>query len=523
MRNLIIVLGDQLDADSSVFADFDSEHDAVWMAEVPGEATQVWSSKPRIVMFLAAMRHFRDLLIDRGYRVHYRALGEHVAPTLEAALAEDLAQLKPQQVIAVQPGEWRLAQSLPTVVAQAGVRWITRSDNHFYCDQEDFLQWAKTRKEYRLEFFYRWLRKRENVLMDDDQPTGGQWNFDSENRQSFDKRGPGMLPMPKAFQPDAVTQQVIEQVNTQFASHPGTLNDFDWPVTSQQAIAALNDFIEHRLPLFGRYQDAIWTQTPWVYHARISAALNLKLLNPRSAVQAAVDAYHQGKVPLATVEGFVRQILGWREFIRGIYWLRMPDFLQDNALNADQPLPAFYWTGDTTMVCLRDAIGQTLRYGYAHHIQRLMVTGLFAQLLGVTPQAIHEWYLAVYIDAVEWAELPNVLGMSQYADGGLMVSKPYVASGKYIERMSNYCSGCRFDSAQAVGEKACPFTTLYWDFLAKHNQRFASHPRTALQWKNLQRKSVDEIAAIQEQARLIRITLMPDSHTEHSYASEIDA
>ncbi|HNV84416.1 MAG TPA: cryptochrome/photolyase family protein [Arenimonas sp.] len=505
LRHLILVLGDQLDRESLVFDDFDPEQDAIWMCEASAEATHVWSSKARIAIFIAAMRHFRDELRAKAYTVFYRELNKNAQSSLEAALSEDLRKLDPDKVIAVKPGEWRLSQSLPEVCKNAGVLWVERPDRHFYCDEHDFSEWAKGRKEYRLEFFYRWIRKRENILMEGDQPASGKWNFDHENRGVFDKRGPGFLPKPMAFEKDKTTLAVIELVEKTFSEHPGRLDTFDWPLTPVQAEVALDDFIEHRLPLFGQYQDAMWTDEPYLYHSRISAALNLKLLSPRKAVAAAVRAYETGKAPLAAVEGFIRQIIGWREFVRGMYWLRMPEFLEDNALDAQADLPDFYWTGDTDMACLRQAIGQTLEFGYAHHIHRLMVTGLFSQLLGVEPKQIHEWYLAVYVDAVEWVELPNVLGMSQYADNGKMTSKPYVASGAYIKRMSNYCQDCRYKPEQAVGNDACPFTTLYWDFLSRYEDKFARHPRTALQWKNLARIDAVKRSEISEQADGLRL------------------
>jgi deoxyribodipyrimidine photolyase-related protein len=299
----------------------------------------------------------------------------------------------------------------------------------------------------------------------------------------------------------------MADVEHNFPDHPGSIAHFDWPVTPNDAVTALSDFITQRLPSFGPFQDACWTGEPYLYHSRLSAAMNLKLLSPGSAIEAAVSAFEQGDAPLASVEGFIRQILGWREFVRGIYWRQMPDYLEQNSLDAHQPLPAFYWTGETDMRCLAETIRQTLDYGYAHHIQRLMVTGLFALLLAVEPRQIHAWYLAVYVDAVEWAELPNVFGMSQFADGGLISSKPYTASGKYIQRMSNYCTNCRYDPALSTGNAACPFTTLYWDFLMRHEDRFLSHPRAGMQWRNLKHLTADERKAIRRLAGLLRSRL----------------
>ncbi len=318
---------------------------------------------------------------------------------------------------------------------------------------------------------------------------------------------PAGCPPRSPLPPDATTRAVLELVERQLPSNPGRLDAFDWPVTRTDALAALEDFVAHRLPLFGRWQDAMWRGEPWLYHARLSAALNLKLISPREVCTAAEDAWREGRAPLDSVEGFVRQVLGWREYVRGIYWREMPGYLERNALQAGHALPAFYWTGETDLACLRETIGQTLALGYAHHIQRLMVTGLFALLWGVRPREVHEWYLAVYVDAVEWVELPNTLGMSQYADGGLLASKPYVATGKYLARMGNYCDGCRYRPDRAHGADACPFTTLYWDFLARHRERFVRHPRLALQVRNLDRLSDKELAAIAARVDELRQTL----------------
>ncbi len=505
MRHLVLVLGDQLDLAAAGFDGFDPARDAVWLAEVAEEATHVWSSKPRTVMFLAAMRHFAQALRAAGRPLHYTRLDEPGNQgSLQAQLHADIERLRPASLVMTAPGDWRVLQAIQGVAKANGLPLDIREDRHFFCSVGEFAEHARGRKSLRMEHFYREMRKRHRVLMQGNSPQGAQWNFDEDNRHAFDAAGPGVVPPRAAFEPDALTREVIALVEQRFADHPGRLDSFAWPVTREQALEALQRFIADRLPLFGRYQDAMWPGEPWLYHAHLSAALNLKLLNPREVVDAAVAAWRAGAVRLASVEGFVRQILGWREYVRGIYWTRMPDYAELNALDAQENLPAWYWTGATDMACLRDALAQTLEHGYAHHIQRLMVTGLFALMYGVQPRQVHAWYLAVYVDAVEWVELPNTLGMSQYADGGLMASKPYVATGRYIQRMSPHCRGCRYDPAQRVGERACPFTTLYWDFLLKHEAALAGNPRMALQVRNVIRLDGKQRHAIHERAGAIR-------------------
>ena len=511
--SLVLVLGDQLDRSSAAFDGFDRGRDRVWMAEVAEESTHVWSHKARIAVFLAGMRHFRAALRDERIDADYTALAASPVAGEPASLAEallaSLARAEqrgtaPDSLVVVEPGEWRVRQALETAARRARLPLEIRTDRHFFSSQDDFAAHAAGRKQLRLEYFYRELRERHGVLLDDGEPAGGQWNYDVENRGAFPKTGPGRLPAPVRFEPDAITREVIDLVNVRFAGHPGSLDAFDWPVTPADARAALDDFLVHRLADFGRYQDAIWTGEPWLYHARLSQALNMKLLDPRDVVAGAERLYRAGKVPLEAAEGFIRQVIGWREYVRGVYWHFMPEYEQRNALAADRPLPGFYWTADTEMNCLRDALSQTLRHGYAHHIQRLMVTGLFALLSGVRPQDVHRWYLAVYVDAVEWVELPNTLGMSQFADGGVMASKPYCASGAYLDRMSNACRGCRFNPKVAVGADACPFTTLYWDFLARHEKLLKTNPRMGMQLKNLARKDAAELRQIRRQADGLR-------------------
>ncbi len=509
---LVVVLGDQLDARSAAFDDFDKGRDVVWMAEVAGEAEHVWSHKARIALFLSSMRHFRDALVKTGRTVDYRQLDDRgnrgdFASELKAAVRK----VRPRRIVMVEPGEWRVKQLFEQAADEIGVELDCRPDRHFLCSHDEFAEHARGRKQLRLEYFYREMRRKHDVLMEDGDPVGGKWNYDSENRGSFGKSGPVDLPIPARFRKDAITREVLELVERKFPDHPGRLESFDWPVTPRQAKRALADFVDNRLARFGDFQDAMWTEQPYLYHSRLSTSLNLKLLDPRDVIQAAVNAYQAERAPLNAVEGFVRQILGWREFVRGVYWLLMPQYLERNTLQASQALPDFYWTGDTDMNCLRQTIGQTLEHGYAHHIQRLMVTGLFSMLLGVDPKQIHEWYLAAYVDAVEWVELPNTLGMSQYADDGVMGSKPYAATGKYIQRMSNYCGGCRYRPEAATGEDACPFTTLYWDFLMRHQRLLAKNQRMSLQVRNVERKSEQERRAIRKRAAELR-TLWEGEH-----------
>lgn len=508
LRRLVLVLGDQLDLDAAGFDDFDPAQDAVWMAEVAEESTHVWSTKPRIAMFLAAMRHFAEALAEAGRPLHYTRLDDRGnRGSLAKELGAALDRLRPQALVTTAPGDARVLRELRAVAKAHGLELMVQEDRHFYATVRDFAAHARGRKQLRMEFFYREMREKHGVLMTrDGKPEGGRWNFDADNREAFGAKGPGTPPAPQGFAPDAITQEVLALVARRFGDHAGSLEGFAWPVRREQALQALHDFITHRLPDFGHWQDAMWPGEVWLWHSQLSSSMNLKLLHPREVVQAAEQAWRDGKVPLASAEGFIRQILGWREYVRGIYWTRMPAYAELNELDAHEPLPGFYWTGETPMACLADAVTQTLRTGYAHHIQRLMVTGLYTLLLGVEPREVHAWYLAVYVDAVEWVELPNTLGMSQAADGGLMASKPYIASGRYIERMSSgrYCEGCAFDPGQRHGDEACPFTTLYWDFLMRHEKRLAANQRTRMQVRNLERLGDDERRAIAQRARAIR-------------------
>lgn len=509
LRNLVIILGDQLDRHGSALDGFNRECDVVWMAEVASEACHVPQHQQRLVLFFSAMRHFRDRLRREGIEVVYQALspdarGER-GETFADVLAADLPRLEPRRVVVTEPGDWRVRRELEGAVEALGITLEVRPDTHFYLEIDDFRRWVEGRNSLVLEHFYRYMRRRFNVLMDGDRPEGGAWNYDRDNRRSFGRDGPGDLPRLPRFAPDDTTREVIDTVSRRFAESPGDAAAFDAPVTADQARESLARFVAERLCGFGDWQDALWSGTRFLYHSRLSAALNLHLLDPRDAVDAAVAAYRDGLAPLNAVEGFVRQILGWREFVRGVYWLHMPGYAERNALGHEHELPGFFWDGRTDMACVADAMSNVLDHGYAHHIQRLMVLGLFAQLYGVHPYRFHEWHMGMYLDAVDWVSLPNTLGMSQFGDGGVVGTKPYCASGAYIHRMSNHCQRCRYDPAAASGERACPFTAFYWEFLARHRERFSGNRRLVFQMRNLERRRQQgKLDAVLERASGLR-------------------
>jgi deoxyribodipyrimidine photolyase-related protein len=512
-RHLVLVLGDQLDETSSAFDNFDPTQDVILMIESVEESTHVWSHKIRTTLFLSAMRHFSALLTERGWNVDYRGLDTHGDLTLAAGLTAAVKQHQPARVIGVDPGDFRVRQDLDAatkVIADQAmsegaadfdrlIEW--REDRHFLCSLPQFKKWAGKSTHLRMEFFYRQMRKQYKVLMDDaGEPVGGQWNFDAENRKSFGKAGPKNVPVPPNYKPDAITEQVIKMVNEKFVGHPGHLEQFNWPTTRSQALEALESFINDRLPGFGPHEDAMWTNLDFGWHSLLSSSLNLKLLHPLEVILAAETAWKEKSLDLASVEGFIRQILGWREFMRGVYFTDMPTLKAANHYQHQNALPAWYWTGDTRMNCMQQAIGQTLANGYSHHIQRLMLTGMFGVTAQIEPQQVCDWYLAVYVDAVEWVELPNTAGMALFANGGRFTSKPYIASGAYVKRMSNYCSGCKYEPETRSGPNACPMTTLYWNFLDTHESSFSNNPRTALMVKNLQRMSAEERQAVRTSA-----------------------
>ena len=475
---IILLLADQLSLNISSLKGADPSRDIVLMAEVSEEATYVRHHKKKIVYLFSAMRHFAEQLRENGWTVEYTKLDDLKNTGGLGKEVERLAKrVGPATIIVTEPGEWRLRREMETWSEQFGVPVDIREDNRFICTHAEFQHWASGRKQLRMEYFYREMRRKTGLLMDGDKPIGGKWNFDAENRKPA--RADLFIPTPHHVKPDAITRKVITLVEENFPDHFGVLVPFWFGVTREDALVALGQFVEQALPHFGDYQDAMLEGEPFLYHAVLGLYINAGLLDPLEVCQRVEEAYHAGLAPLNAAEGFIRQIIGWREYVRGIYWLKMPDYARENFFENTRPLPDFYWTGKTDMACMRAAIMQTKEEAYAHHIQRLMVTGNFALIAGIDPHEVHEWYLAAYADAYEWVELPNTLGMSQFADGGLLGSKPYAASGNYIHKMSDHCKKCRFDVKKKIGEDACPFNPLYWDFLVRNRSKLDKNPRMA--------------------------------------------
>ncbi|MBA3040341.1 MAG: cryptochrome/photolyase family protein [Alphaproteobacteria bacterium] len=478
MTLLHLVLGDQLSHSLSALRDASPQGSIVLMAEVMAEASYVRHHQKKIAFLFSAMRHFAEELRARGLAVRYVRLDDpDNSQSLLGEVERALAETGAEGLVVTEPGEYRLMEEMRGWQERLGVPVEIREDDRFLISRAGFDRWADRRRELRMEYFYRDMRRHFGVLMRGDEPEGGQWNFDKENRKSPPKglKGPRRL----SWRHDAITCEVLDLVETRFSHHIGRLRPFHFAVTAREAEAEFEQFVTEILPSFGDWQDAMVSGEPYLFHSMIAAYLNAGLLLPIDVIRRAERAYHEGTAPLNAVEGFIRQILGWREYVRGIYWRFMPDYAGRNALDAHRPLPALYWSGETKMRCMAAAVGDTIEHAYSHHIQRLMVTGNFALIAGLSVEAVCEWYLAVYADAYEWVELPNTLGMALCADGGLMASKPYAASGKYIDRMSNFCGGCSYDVKDSTGESACPFNSLYWRFIAVNEDKLRGNHRMA--------------------------------------------
>lgn len=494
---LRVVLGDQLSLHLSSLRDVDAHQDRILMCEIRQETDYVEHHQKKIAFIFSAMRHFAESLRVEGLKVQYRKFDD--PENSGSFIGEIKALMKAQSfssVVITTPGEYRLWEEIKGWEQEIGIPVEIRSDDRFLCSIRDFRQWADGRKQLRMEHFYREMRRHHNILMDGNKPVGGKWNYDAENRKPADDSL--KVPAPHKTEPDQITRDVLDLVDNEFSDHIGSLHPFHYAVDRQGALAVLDHFISHRLPHFGDHQDVMLEGEPWMYHSHISLYLNVGLLDPMECIRAAERAYYDGQAPLNAAEGFIRQILGWREYVRGIYWWQMPSYATENFLNASRELPPLFWGEATKMNCLSQVISETLENAYAHHIQRLMIVGNFALLAGLHPDGVNNWYLRVYADAFEWVEMPNVTGMILFADGGLLASKPYAAGGAYVSRMSNYCDNCAYKVSKKNGEGACPFNYLYWDFLIRNQDTLSDNPRLGMPYRNLARMDDDKIKMIKQ-------------------------
>ena len=500
MGMIYLIMGDQLSDELASLRHAVPGQDVILLGELSSEATSVRHHKQKIVLIFSAMRHFAKQKQEEGFEVHYQYYDhDKGAADFETLLTNTVEQTGLTDIAMTKASEYRVLQWQEQFAVQHNGKVSLYDDDRFLATKADFTAWAAGKKQLRMEFFYREMRKKYNILLEDMKPVGGQWNYDSENRKP--PKSGLHIPEKTRHAPDEITKNVIELVSSYFSDHFGTVDAFDMAVTRDQALRVFDDFITQRLTNFGTYQDAMIENEPFMYHAHIGAYLNIGLLTPLEVIKRVELCYLDGSAPLNAVEGFIRQILGWREYIRGIYWHFMPDYQDSNALNATKPLPSFFWDGKTRMNCLSQAIGQTQKYAYAHHIQRLMVIGNFSLLAGLAPSHVNEWFHIVYSDAFEWVEMPNVSGMVLYADDGIVASKPYAAGGNYIDKMSNYCKGCHYKVKEKTGDTACPFNYLYWDFLLRHEQALRANPRLGMIYRTADKMADEKKALIRADAQ----------------------
>lgn len=506
-----LILGDQLNAEHSWFEKLDNNVCYV-MFEMRQETNYVKHHIQKVVAFFGAMRNFARAREKEGHRVLYYSLddpqNEH---ELDKNLNKVISLLGANRFAYQLPDEFRLDQQLQKFCKDLKISTEAVDTDHFLTTRYEMGQFFKGKKKWVMEFFYRYMRKKFDVLMVHDQPEGGSWNYDKFNRNKW-SGSPG-IPVPYLPKTENIEQiqNMIENLGIETLGSVSK-DDFLFPMTREESVKQLDYFCENLLADFGTFQDAMHQEETNLFHARISFALNVKILHPLEVINHAIEAYRKQPeiISLSQVEGFVRQVLGWREYIRGLYWKEMPSYKNLNALENTNPLPDFYWTGETKMNCLSTTIKNSLEHAYAHHIQRLMITGNFALLAQTHPDAVDEWYLGIYADAVEWVQLPNTRGMSQYADGGMVATKPYVSSGSYVNKMSNYCSSCSYNQKKRLGDDACPFNSLYWNFLDDKKDFFKSNNRMGMMLNLLRKINPEELTAIK--TRAYEIIANPDAY-----------
>ena len=503
MTTLRLILGDQLNPQHGWFTSVRADVVFVMM-EVRSETDYVLHHAQKIISIFAGMRDLARHLQAAGHRVHYLRIDDAAnTQSFVGNLTALIRHYKAKVFEYQDPDEWRLDQHLAAFAKAQSIACTQVSSEHFFTERHEAAELFAGRKKWLMETFYRHMRVRHEVLIDPaKKPVGGQWNFDAENRKAW----PGLPLEPADWRKPhdhSALWKTIQGAGVKSFGEPNAAA-IAWPLNRAEALQQLDAFITHALPYFGDFQDAMSSKAWRLFHSLLSFALNTKMLNPREVVSRAEEAARAGSAPMAAAEGFIRQILGWREYVRGFYWAHGPDYAEQNYFDHQLPVPSWFWTGDTKMRCMAAAIGQSLREAHAHHIQRLMVIGNFSLLAGINPEQLSHWYLGIYIDAFEWVELPNTVGMSQFADGGLLATKPYVSSAAYIDRMGDYCKGCHYDKKLREGERACPFNALYWDFHVRHKDKLANNPRIGMVYRQLEKMSDTAVKSLQAQASAVR-------------------
>jgi len=495
-----LILGDQLNSEHSWFKEIDKDT-LYLMAEMKQETDYVKHHIQKVVAFFLSMRNFSKSIASLGHTIHYIKIDDTKnLHNLEKIIANCIEEFEIEKFEYLLPDEYRLELQLKTIVTALEIPSEVFDTEHFYSSRSELKEFFEGKKTFLMETFYRNMRKKHHLLMSGSQPEGGLWNFDHDNRKKYK----GEVPIPKEKNFNRDVSEITEQIKNSGISTIGTIKekDFNWPISRAESLEIVDYFCNHLLKHFGDYEDTMHTDEKFLFHSRLSFALNTKMLSPKEVIETVIDFYYKNKdeISISQVEGFVRQILGWREYIRGIYWKEMPDYAQRNALDNHNKLPNFFWTGETKMNCMKLAIGQSLDEAYAHHIQRLMVIGNFALLTQTDPNEVDNWYLGVYIDAIEWVQMPNTRGMSQYADGGIIATKPYVSSGSYINKMSNNCVKCHYNVKEKLGENACPFNSLYWNFLDEKKEYFKGNHRMAMMMNLLKKIKPEDLANIKERS-----------------------
>ena len=479
---LRVILSDQLSHSISSLSDYKKD-DQILMMELSNEVNYVNHHKKKIVLLFSAMRHFAKEL-EKTLPIDYVTIDdEKNSGNLHSEIIKGEKKFAPKKIVITEPGEYRILEELKILKKKMKIPIEIKEDTRFYCTIKEFEKWSKNRKQLRLEDFYRNMRLKHSILVENKKPIGGKWNYDFLNRKTAKKNV--KFKEPVHHEPDSITLSVIKSVNNRFGEHFGKIEPFWYAVNQNQAKKSFSDFLKNRLEKFGDYQDAMNSDSRFLFHSVISMYLNCGLLEPRFVINKIISEYERKKIPLNSAEGYIRQILGWREFVRGIYWTKMPKYAKTNFFNAKKNLPKFYWDAKTDLNCIHHCVNQIIEEGYAHHIQRLMILGNFAMICGVSPKQVCDWYLSVFVDAFEWVEMPNTHGMALFADGGIIGSKPYAASGNYINKMSNYCIDCKYDVNKKQGKDACPFNYLYWNFFMKNNKKIKDNSRLWMAYSSL--------------------------------------